>query len=525
MASPDAIIVGGGHNGLVAASYLAKAGAKVTVLERRSIVGGAAVTEELHPGFRFSRAAYAAGLLRPAIVDDLDLKRYGYEAFVKEPGSFVPFPDGKYLFTYYDARKTAEEFGRFSKHDAKSYATWSAMWEGFVDLMEPILLNPPPDLDGLWLHFEKHGQGDLLRRLLSGSAEALLSEYFESEYTKAAICGNAVIGTMVGPKDAGSAYVFAHHMLGVIDGRRNVWGFVKGGMGAISQALAAAARDLGVEVRVDTDVEQIVIEDGRAVGVRLHGGKEMRAKAILSNADPKRTFLGLVGQDRLEPEFAHAIERFRTDGSATKINVALSELPDFLALPGKAVGPQHRCTIDVASMLDHLERAFDDAKYGDMSREPFLEMYLQSAVDPGMAPPGKHTMSLFTQYTPYHLRTGTWEDRREEWWERVLDALDAYCPNVRDAVLWKEVLTPVDLERVFGLTGGNIFHGEITPDQMFGFRPAKGWAGYRTPIAGLYLCGSGAHPAGGVLGAPGRNAALVALEDLHRRNTFKRTGA
>src|SRR5438093_1291167 len=408
MAAPDAIIVGGGHNGLVAAAYLAKAGAKVTVLERRPLVGGAAVTEELHPGFRFSRAAYAAGLLRPGIVHDLDLKRYGYEAFVKEPGS---------------------------------------------------------------------------------------------------------------------AYVFAHHMLGVIDGRRNVWGFVKGGMGAISQALAAAARDLGVEVRVDTDVERIVIEDGRAVGVRLHGGKEMRAKAILSNADPKRTFLGLVGQDRLEPEFAHAIERFRTDGSATKINVALSELPDFLALPGKAVGPQHRCTIDVASMLDHLERAFDDAKYGDMSREPFLEMYLQSAVDPGMAPPGKHTMTLFTQYTPYHLRNGTWEGRREEWWGRVLDALDAYCPNVRDAVLWKEVLTPPELERVFGLTGGNIFHGEITPDQMFGFRPAKGWAGYRTPIAGLYLCGSGAHPAGGVLGAPGRNAALVALEDLHRRNTFKRTGA
>ncbi|TLZ64397.1 MAG: NAD(P)/FAD-dependent oxidoreductase [Methanobacteriota archaeon] len=470
MAAPDAIIVGGGHNGLVAAAYLAKAGAKVTVLERRPLVGGAAVTEELHPGFRFSRAAYAAGLLRPGIVHDLDLKRYGYEAFVKEPGSFVPFPDGKYLFTYYDARKTAEEFARFSKHDAKSYATWSTMWEGFVDLMEPILLNPPPDLDGLWLHFEKHRQGELLRRLLSGSAEALLSEYFESEYTKAAICGNAVIGTMVGPKDAGSAYVFAHHMLGVIDGRRNVWGFVKGGMGAISQALAAAARDLGVEVRVDTDVERIVIEDGRAVGVRLHGG-------------------------------------------------------NFLALPGKAVGPQHRCTIDVASMLDHLERAFDDAKYGDMSREPFLEMYLQSAVDSEMAPPGKHTMTLFTQYTPYHLRNGTWEGRREEWWGRVLDALDAYCPNVRDAVLWKEVLTPPDLERVFGLTGGNIFHGEITPDQMFGFRPAKGWAGYRTPIAGLYLCGSGAHPAGGVLGAPGRNAALVALEDLHRRNTFKRTGA
>jgi phytoene dehydrogenase-like protein len=525
MADLDAIIVGGGHNGLVAACYLARAGAKVTVLERRSLVGGAAVTEELHPGFRFSRAAYAAGLLRPAIVDDLQLKRYGYEAFVKDPGSFVPFPDGKYLFTYYESKKTAKEFGRFSEHDAKSYPRWSRMWEDFVDLMEPILLNPPPDLAGLWLHFEKHGQGELLRRLLSGSAEDLLSEFFESEYTKAAVCGNAVIGTMVGPKDAGSAYVFAHHMLGVIDGRRNVWGFVKGGMGALSQALASAAQDLGVEICVNADVDRILIEDGRAVGVRLRGGKELRARAVLSNADPKRTFLGLVGRDHLETGFARAIERFRTDGSATKINVALSELPDFLALPGKTVGPQHRCTIDIASNLDHLERAFDDAKYGDMSKEPFLEVYLQSAVDPGMAPPGKHTMTLFTQYTPYRLRSGAWEDRREEWWGRVLQALDAYCPNVRGAVLWKEVLTPPDLERVFGLTGGNIFHGEITPDQMFGFRPAKGWAGYRTPLAGLYLCGSGAHPAGGVLGAPGRNAALVALEDMRGRTTFKGAAA
>ncbi len=519
----DAIVIGAGHNGLVTACYLAKARWRVLVLERRHVVGGACVTEETFPGFKVSTAAYVNSLFRKEIVRDLRLKEYGFEVLERSPSSFTPFPDRRYLLLGPDGEMTRKEIAKFSKRDAENYSRYEAMLERVADVIEPTLTESPPDLlrpgvRGLWRMFQLQRR---LRRLGSGAGEAveiltgparpILDRWFESEELKATLATDAIIGAMASPSMPGTAYVLFHHVMGETNGKRGVWGYVKGGMGGLTQALASAARALGVEIRCEAPVSRILVEKGRAAGVVLAGGEEVRAPVLASNADANVTFLRLLQPGELPPEFLDAVKRIDYSSASLKINVALSELPDFLACPGTQPGPQHRGTIHVCPDLDYIERAFDDAKYGKPSERPLLECTIPSVVDPSVVPAGKHVMSMFIQYAPYKLRDATWDDLREKFADRCFDLLDEYAPNFKRSVIARQVLTPLDLERTFGLTGGNIFQGAMTLNQLFSFRPVPGFADYRTPVRGLYLCGSAAHPGGGVMGAPGLNAARVIL--------------
>ncbi len=510
----DAIVIGSGHNGLIAAGYLAKAGKRVLVLERRSIIGGATVTEELFPGYRLSTCSYVCNLLLPEVIEDLELVRHGYDVRPFDPQYFVPFPDGRYFMSFLDGKKTREQIAKFSRRDVDGYGAYWAMWDRILERMRPLLLQPAPTWDQIEARFSgPQGQEDW-RTLTRKSIAELLDEYFESEEIKAPLSTGGVIGVNAGPLTPGTAYVKYHHLIGSIGGTQGAWGFVRGGMGAIPTALARFGREHGVDIATDSEVAEIDIQDGSAKGVRTVDGRRFSADIILSNADPTRTFLGMVGEARLPAEFAAGVKRIKVKGSVVKVLMALGELPNFTALPGTTVGPQHTGGIVINPSVDYLETAWDDCKRGYPSRRPFMDCYIQTATEDGLTPPGKHTMSAFVQYAPYDLAEGTWDERRAEIGANIIDTLAMFAPNLPDAIEHMEVLGAPDIERIIGITGGNIFHGEILPDQMFGYRPVPGYSDYRTPVDRLYLCGSGAWPGGAVFGAPGRNCAIEALRDL-----------
>ncbi|WP_376795721.1 phytoene desaturase family protein [Thermogemmatispora sp.] len=516
----DAIIIGAGHNGLVAAGYLARAGKRVLVLEQRDRVGGACTLEEPFPGFSVSPCAYVVSLLRPEIIRDLELARYGFEAYVKDPQMFVPFPDGSYLFIRASSELTAEGIRRFSPRDAAAYPRFLRFFERASEILTPLLLEEPPSLAELAARFRGPDE-EIYSWLMFGNLYDLLAEYFESDQVRAAFAGQGVIGSFIGPKTPGSVYVMWHHMFGEVNGQRGLWGYVRGGMGRISFALAASARAHGAIIRLQAPVASILIHNGRAEGVRLENGEELRARAVLSNADPKRTFLQLCADAGLDPVFLARLKRFRTESPVIKINLALKELPSFTCLPGSAPGLQHAGSCEISPTPDWVQQAYEEALRGELSRRPYIEAYMQSATDPSLTPPGKHLISLFCQYAPYHLKERAWsEEVKEEMAERVIATMSEFAPNFADAIIDRQVLSPLDIEARYGMTEGHIFHGEITPDQLFGQRPTPECARYRTPIAGLYLCGSGTHPGGGVMGAPGHNAAMALLRDWGESSTL-----
>jgi phytoene dehydrogenase-like protein len=527
----DAIVIGGGHNGLTAAAYLAKAGRKVLVLERRHVLGGAAVTEEVFPGFQFSVCSYVVSLLRPEIIRELDLPRHGLDILPLD-GTFTPMENGDYLWRVNDHAKTRREIARHSKFDAEAYEEYGKAMIEMGRFAKPILSMTPPDPTSLDLS----GLRDLARlgrrfrdlpytdmanqvQLMTMSAVDFLDQWFETDVLKATMAASGIIGTFLGVRSPGTAYVLLHHYMGEIDGAFRSWGFARGGTGAISTSIAEAAREAGAEIRVSAPIEKVTLHGGRATGVALTDGTEISARAVFSSVDPRRTFFQMVGEEELPSDFVEHIRRFKFRGSSGKVNLALDALPNFRAIPGE--GRHLRGAISISPSIEYMERAYDDAKYGRYSRRPYIDIVIPSLTDPSVAPPGKHVMSCFVQYAPYHLKTaggapGNWDLEREAFGEAVIDTIAAHAPNIRDVILHRQVLTPLDLEREFGLTEGNIFHGELTLEQLFFLRPAPGWAQYKTPIRNLYLCGSGSHPGGGIMGAPGRNAARAVLADWPR---------
>jgi phytoene dehydrogenase-like protein len=525
----DAIVVGAGHNGLIAAAYMARSGMRVLVLERRHLVGGASVTEEVFPGFRFSTAAYLCSLLQENIIRDLDLVRHGYHVYPKDPSHFLPFPDGRHLMLWQEMNKTCGEIARFSSRDAAAFPEYERFIERLAGFAEALLLRTPPNLMKVRvddaLEFGKLGWNFLrlspqdrvgLVRIFTQSVAEFLEPWFESEALKVSLATDGVIGFNGGPRTPGSAYVLLHHVMGKMDGHRGLWGFVRGGMGGLSEAIAAAARSAGAAIRTEAAVLRILLRNGRAEGVVLAGGEEIRSRAVVSNADPKRTFMTLVGERELPESFAAEVRRIRMTGSSMKINLALDGLPDFTAIPGSSRLPHHGTTIHICPDLDYIEKAWDEAKYGRPSERPLLEMTIPTVYDDSLAPPGKHVMNIFLQYAPYELKGTRWPEIKDAYADDVIRLIDEYAPGFSRLILDRQVISPVDLEETFGLTGGNIFHGEMTVDQLFALRPVPGWAHYRTPVRGLYLCGSGTHPGGGVMGGPGYNAAREILRDRRR---------
>ncbi len=525
----EAVIVGAGHNGLTTAGYLARAGLKTLVLESRPLVGGTCVTEEIFPGYQVSTTSYLCSLLQDKVIRDLELGKFGYEVFPKDPAFFSPFPDGRYLLMRSDTAATCEEIRKFSARDAEAYPRYEDYLDRLARFVEPLLLETPPDIAGRgfrdWKKLASLGRrlikmpdGELVGhlRILSQSVKDFLDPWFESDQLKVALATDGVIGTNGGPYTPGTAYVLLHHMMGGVGGKRGLWGFVRGGMGGVTQALAASARSRGAEIRTGDAIERILVKNGRAAGVVLASGEEIPARAVISNADPKRTFLKLVGEEHLEGEFAAAVKAIKMQGCSMKINLALDGLPDFKCLPGSSLAPHHKTTIHICPTLEYIERAYDDSKYGRPSERPMLELTIPTTYDSSLAPPGKHLMNVFLQYTPYSLSPAvapSWHALKESYADRVMEMIEEYAPGFKNLVLFRHVITPLDLEEQFGMTGGNIFHGEMSTDQLFFLRPVPGWAKYRTPIRGLYLCGSGTHPGGGVMAAPGHNAAREILKD------------
>jgi phytoene dehydrogenase-like protein len=520
----DAVIVGGGHNGLVTAAYLARAGRKVLVLERRELVGGCAVTEEIWPGYRVSTGAYLTSLMQERIVRELELERHGYAVDAKDPAFFSAFPDGRHFFMWQDRARTLAEIAKYSRRDAEVYPAYEDQLERLSQVVEGLLLVTPPEfpprragdfLDYLKLAGRMRGLSAremvALVKIFTQSAAEFLDEWFESEQVKVTLATDGVIGANGGPRSPGTAYILLHHCMGGVAGHRGLWGFVRGGMGAVSEAIASSARAAGATIRTNAPVTKVLARGGRATGVVLESGEEIEARAVASNLDPKITFLHLCDERDLDADFVAAIRRFRIEGTSCKINLALNGLPEFTAYPG-APGPHHRATMHICPSIEYVERAWDDAKYGRPSERPLLELTIPTMYDSSLAPAGKHVMGIFLQYAPYTLREGTWDELREPFGDRVVALIEEYAPNIRSLIEHRQVLSPLDLERRFGITGGNIFHGEMSLDQMFVMRPVAGWARYRTPLAGLYLCGSGAHPGGGVMGAPGYNCAREMLK-------------
>jgi phytoene dehydrogenase-like protein len=519
----DAIVIGAGHNGLTAAAYLARAGRKVVVLERREVVGGAAITEEIFPGYRFTEFSYVVSLLRPEIIRDLALPKHGLR-ILPLPSTVTPLANGDYLAAWDDCDLTYRELYRHSPRDAEAADEYARVMARAAKAIKPVLSLVPPDPSSLaprdLLGLLKLGryarslsEQELYRlaKLVTQSAADLLEEWFEFDPLKGTKAASGIIGTFLGPRSPGTAYVLLHHYMGEIDGAFRAWGFAKNGTGGVSAAIANAARALGAEIRTNAPVAQVIVKGGRAVGVALANGDELHAKAVLSAADPKRTFLQFVEARHLPDDLLESIRRFRVRGSSGKVNLALSELPDFTCLPGE--GPLHRGAISISPSIDYIERAYDEAKYGAFSREPYLDMIIPSMIDRDMAPPGHHVMSCFVQYAPYDVEGG-WDDaKRAAFGETVIATIEKYAPNIRRAIVGMQVITPADIERIAGITGGNIFHGELLLHQLFFFRPAPKWAAFRTPLPGYYFGAAGAHPGGGVMGAPGKLAAEALLED------------
>jgi phytoene dehydrogenase-like protein len=526
-ASYDLIVIGGGHNGLVTAAYLARAGLRVCVLERRDVLGGACVTEEVWPGFKVSTAAYVNSLLRPEIIRDLELKRHGFEMLPRNPSSFTPFPDGRSLLLGPDKALTRREISKFSAKDAEALPRYEAMLERVADFLEPTLTMTPPSpwslrpgnlvqLAKLGLAFARLGaDGQKAVEILTGAATPILDRWFESEQLKVTLATDAIIGAMASPSMPGTAYVLFHHVMGECDGARGVWGYVRGGMGRISDAIAAAARERGAVIRTYAEVARILVRNGVVQGVALADGTEVRAPRVASGVDANVTFLRLMEPADLPVEFLDQVRHIDYASASCKINIALSELPDFTAVPGTAPGPQHRGTIHISPTMEYIERAYDDAKYGRPSQQPIIEATIPSAIDDTLAPNGKYVMSMFTQYFPYKLATGlSLEDEKERYADRCFDMMNHYAPNFKRSVIARQVLSPVDLEQRFGLTGGNIMQGVMSLSSLSFMRPVPGYADYRTPVRGLYLCGAATHPGGGVMGACGYNAAREILRDV-----------
>jgi phytoene dehydrogenase-like protein len=513
----DAIVIGGGHNGLTCAAYLARARKRVLVLERRQVLGGAAVTEEVFPGFRFSVCSYVVSLLRPEIIRDLDLPSHGMELLPLD-GTFTPLPDGDYLWRVNDHEKTRREIARHSRLDAEAYDEYGRAMVEMGRFAKPILSMTPPDptrLDPRGL-LELLGMGKRFRgmrshdrinqvQLLTMSAVDFLDQWFETDVLKATMSASGIIGTFLGVRSPGTAYVLLHHYMGEIDGSFRSWGLSRGGTGAVSNAIGDAARRFGAEIRTKSPVAKILTKNGRATGVALENGDEFHADTVVSSVDPRLTFERWLDEKDLPADFMAAVRRYKFRGSSGKVNLALDGLPDFTSLPG--TGPHLRGAISISPSVDYMERAYDDAKYGRYSRRPYIDIVIPSLTDTSLAPPGKHVMSCFVQYAPYDLRGGDWDSQREAFGDTVIDTIAEHAPNIRDLILHRQVLTPLDIEREFGLSEGNIFQGELTLEQLFFLRPVPGWAQYTTPIQSLYMCGSATHPGGGIMGAPGKNAA------------------
>ena len=558
----DAIVIGAGHNGLVCAAYLARAGKKVCVLERRHVLGGCATTEELWPGYKVSTAAYVISLFLPQIIRELKLDEYGLTILPRSPSSFTPLPDGRSLLLGADAALCHREISKFSVADATAYPRYNAFLERIAQTLEPVLSQAAPDplplpeewrdiglskrlRDGkkIWALYRALGElgADLPEavELLTGAARPILDRWFESDVLKATLATDAIIGAFLSISSPGSAYVLLHHVMGEAGGARGVWGYVQGGMGGLAKSLAGVCSDLGVEIRRESPVRHILTDRGRAVGVRLEDGTQLDAKIVASSVDAHLTFEKFLTPDELPEYFRDAVARIDYASASAKINLALAEPPRFTCMPGEGVGPHHHGTMHIGPSLDYLERAYDDAKYGRPSERPILEMTMATSVDRTIAPPGKHLLSIFVQYAPYQLKRGRasfsatnhergnaapaekdsrpllsgWDDIKDSFADRCIEVLAEYAPNVPAAIEHRQVLSPLDLERVYGITGGNIMQGAMSPHQLFCFRPVAGWADHRTPIRGLYLCGAASHPGGGVLGACGKNAAEEILRD------------
>jgi phytoene dehydrogenase-like protein len=519
----DVVVIGGGHNGLVNAAYLARRGKKVVVLERRHVLGGAAVTEEIIPGFKFSVFSYVVSLLRPEIIRDLDLPRHGLEILPLD-GTMTPMADGNYLWRVNDHAQTRRELSRHSKLDAEAYDDFAQSMIAMCRFVKPMLAMVPPDptsldprdwkkLASIGKRFQSLGAEEKynLVQLMTMSAADFLDQWFETDVLKATMSASGIIGTFLGIRSPGTAYVLLHHYMGEIDGAFRSWGFSRGGTGAISNAIAMAAREAGVDIRLEAPVARILVKNGSAHGVALETGEEIQAGAVSSSVDPNLTFLKFIDSRELPGDFIDEVRRYKYRGSSGKVNLALDALPDFKCLPGP--GRHLRGAISISPSTEYMERAYDQAKYGEFSRRPYVDIVLPSLTDPSVAPPGKHVMSCFVQYAPYKLSTGTWDGEREAFGDTVIDTISEYAPNLKNIIVGRQVITPLDIERQTGLTEGNIFQGELSLEQLFFLRPVAGWARYRTPIRKLYMCGSATHPGGGVMGAPGRLAALEILKD------------
>ena len=516
----DAIVIGGGHNGLTAAAYLARAGKKVLVLERRHVLGGAAVTEEIFPGFKFSVCSYVVSLMKPNVMRELMLPKFGLKLLPLE-STFTPL-ENDYLLRTSDANQTYREISRHSIKDAETYMRFGPRMGQIGMAVRPILETIAPNairpslsdisnLNSLLKHFKtlSSDQFEYLTKLMTMSSADFLDEWFEFEPLKATMSASGIIGTFMGPRSPGSAYVMLHHYMGDIDGAFRAWGFQKGGTGEVSMAIARSAEHFGAKIITEAPVEKVIVKNGRANGVALENGDEYKSDMVISGLDPKLSFLKLIDESDLPSEFLQSIKNFRIRGSSGKVNLALDDLPNFTCLPGD--GHHLRGAISISPNYDHLERAYDDAKYGNFSQKPFMDIILPSVLDPEMAPPGKHVMSCFVQYAPYDLKGGWNNEKREAFGDAVVNTLAQYAPNIKDIILHRQVLSPMDLENTFGLTEGNIFHGELTIQQLFSLRPAAKWANYTSPIKNYFQCGSGTHPGGGITGSPGEMAAKKIL--------------
>ena len=530
----DAIVIGAGHNGLTAAAYLARAGLSTLVVERREIVGGCCVTEEIAPGCRVSTTSYIASMLRPEVISELRLADYGLRMIPCDPAIQVPFPDGHVVPWWADRERARQEFAKISKKDADRFVQVDDQLKKLARYLQPFFLEPPPEIDPSSLK----GWGDMFRAgrrfrgisnaeisqlisFLTGSLGEFLDQNYESEKMKTMLLANNVYGKHGGPYQPGTAIGLLFHLLsGGEHELQGFYGHVMGGMGSITQALAAAGRKLGVEIRTSASVAKIDVREGRARTVVLEDGTELRARMVLSNADPKRTFLKLIDAKDLPEDFLFAVRGIKMQGPCAKVNMVLGEEPKFTGTPANAT-PLERTFYTLVPSLEFAERCYDTAKFGEIPEELWVDCVVSSNADASLAPAGKHILTCFVQYVPYHLRRGNWDEQRELLGDRVVKKIAEYAPNVPGSILARQVLTPLDLERTYGLTEGNIFHGDLRLEQLFFMRPVPGWSQYRTPIEGLYLCGAGAHPGGGVTGAPGRNAAHQALRDWKKRRLRK----
>jgi phytoene dehydrogenase-like protein len=536
----DVLLVGGGHNGLTCASYLAAAGLKVIVLERRHVVGGAAVTEEFHPGFRNSVAAYTVSLLNPKVIRDLNLQRHGLRIVERELSNFLPCEDGRAFCV--GGGQTRAQVAKFSGRDAARLDAYSAKLEQIADVLREVVLQSPPNLvEGDWRGAlaELFRAGKLGRRigkldmamrqqllkLFASSAGDYLDEWFESDPIKAAYGFDGVVGSYTSPYAAGSAYVLLHHTFGEVNGKKNVWGHAIGGMGAITQAMAKSASARGVDIRVNAEVREVLVERGRAIGAVTATGEVFQAAAVVSNLNPKLLFLKLIDQSALPASFVEHMHGWRCGSGTFRMNVALTELPDFTSLPGKQRAAHHTAGIILAPTLRYMEQAYFDARTYGWSKRPIVEVLIPSTLDDTLAPPGQHVASLFCQHVAPSLSDGrSWDDYREQVADLMIETVNQYAPNFKAAVLGRQIMSPLDLERTFGLIGGDIFHGALSLDQIFSARPMLGYANYRAPLPGLYMCGSGTHPGGGVTGAPGHNAAAEIVKDFRRGKVKKKSG-